>query len=142
MEERITIEKELSKNDVGVTGSHQAGILIPKKEELLRFFPELDKSLENPRVSLSFWDDSNTVWHFNLIYYNNSFRGGTRNEYRLTGMTKYIRSCNLSAGDKLIMERQDGQYRVSYKRKSEVATETDDSVIRLTINSWKMVSYE
>ena len=142
MEERITIEKELSKNDVGVTGSHQAGILIPKKEELLKFFPELDKSLENPRVSLAFWDDSNTIWHFNLIYYNNQFRGGTRNEYRLTGMTKYIRSCNLSAGDKLIMERQDGQYRVSYKRKSETETEADDSIIRLTINSWKMVSYE
>lgn len=40
------IRKTLSANDVGATGAHQAGILIPKNPKILAFFPSLDKSVK------------------------------------------------------------------------------------------------
>ncbi|TPN68808.1 hypothetical protein FJ980_32960, partial [Mesorhizobium sp. B1-1-5] len=40
-----SIAKALSANDTGDTGGHQAGILVPKEEGILAFFPELDRSL-------------------------------------------------------------------------------------------------
>src|SRR5215469_7482404 len=46
------IRKTLSANDVGSTGAHQAGILIPKDPKILAFFPTLDASTKNPRISL------------------------------------------------------------------------------------------
>lgn len=91
-----SISKILSLNDTGETGGHQAGILIPKGGDILQFFPELDADEKNPRISLYFIDEANQRWKFNFIYYNNKFFGGTRNEYRLTGMTEYIRHTFLS----------------------------------------------
>jgi len=94
--------KELSSNDIGETGSHQSGILIPKNSEILNFFPSLDKNETNPRKSLFFKDArTGTSWEFNFIYYNNK----TRNEYRLTKMTRYINSKNISAGDFIFMSK-------------------------------------
>ena len=87
------ITKTLSANDVGETGGHQAGILVPKEREILSFFPSLNPRDKNPRVTLVFREpDGITRWDFNFIYYNNRFFGGTRNEYRLTCMTKYFRA--------------------------------------------------
>ena len=44
-----TVSKTLSANDVGATGGHQGGILIPKSEaELLLFLPALDPKVKNP----------------------------------------------------------------------------------------------
>ena len=84
------IEKMLSRNDTGETGGHQAGILIPKKPEILSFFPSLNSEEKNPRLLITFHDHMGEQWSFYFIYYNNKFFGGTRNEYRLTGMTKYL----------------------------------------------------
>lgn len=92
-----TIAKVLSANDTGETGGHQAGILVPREERLLSFFPRLDPSQYNPRCHLNFVDDAGTFWEFAFIYYNNKFFDGTRNEYRLTRMTKYIRQANLNS---------------------------------------------
>lgn len=117
-EQRII--KILSSNDTGETGSHQAGILVPKEPELLSFFPQLDAHLYNPRVHLHFLDDCGTFWEFAFIYYNNALFDGTRNEYRLTRMTKYIRQASLAAGDEVILSRQDDVYRVSYARQHQV----------------------
>ena len=100
-----SISKILSSNDTGETGGHQAGILIPKGGDILQFFPELDEEEKNPRTSLYFIDEANQRWKFNFIYYNNKFFGGTRNEYRLTGMTEYIRQNNLKAGDSIVLSR-------------------------------------
>ncbi|QBH97260.1 hypothetical protein EKN56_13150 [Limnobaculum zhutongyuii] len=111
------VVKILSANDTGETGGHQAGILIPKDKELLSFFPVLNEKLYNPRAHLHFLDESGTFWEFAFIYYNNIFFGGTRNEYRLTRMTKYIRQARLVAGDELVLLKEDGRYKVSYKRK-------------------------
>ncbi|GAB1458090.1 hypothetical protein MASR2M48_33980 [Spirochaetota bacterium] len=43
MEEALSkqVVKKLSKNDLGLTGSHQAGILVPRVDEILNFFPFL-----------------------------------------------------------------------------------------------------
>ncbi|WP_080423447.1 EcoRII N-terminal effector-binding domain-containing protein [Burkholderia ubonensis] len=115
------IAKILSANDTGETGAHQAGILVPKESTLLSFFPALDASHYNPRVHLRFLDDGGSPWEFAFIYYNNALFKGTRNEYRLTRMTKYIRQAGLVAGDELILSCDSERYRVSHRRKDKTA---------------------
>lgn len=139
---KVAIEKTLSANDLGITGSHQAGMLIPKQEDLLSFFPTLDASSNNPRVTLHFMDSTNFCWKFNFIYYNNKFRGGTRNEYRLTGMTAYLRSCNLKPGDVMILRREDDEYTISYRRQDEPVNVAEGNVVRLVLNdAWKIIDF-
>ncbi len=132
------IRKELSANDTGETGGHQAGILVPKDPEILSFFPPLDGSKKNPRHLLNFTDGSEEKWGFSFIYYNNKFFGGTRNEYRLTCMTEFMRSHNLKAGDELVLSREDGScYRISFKRKHDPVSA--DGKLRLG-STWKVVA--
>lgn len=133
-----SISKILSANDTGDTGGHQAGLLVPKEPEILEFFPRLDKRQKNPRYHLAFYDESDTRWEFAFIYYNNKFFGGTRNEYRLTRMTPFMRMSGLHAGDELILQRDnDGRRHVRYKRriKSRIS---DDGILRLG-SSWKVI---
>jgi hypothetical protein len=92
--------KKLSPNDAGKTGTHQAGILVPKESEILSFFPTLEKGIKNPRQTIVMFEEKdNTRWEFSYIHYNNKLFGGTRNEYRLTGMTNYLRSANANTDD-------------------------------------------
>lgn len=132
------ISKILSANDTGETGAHQAGILVPKEKEVLSFFPELDKTVKNPRVHLSFEDESGKMWEFAFIYYNGKFFDGTRNEYRLTRMTKYIKSEGLSPEDEVILEKDDaGNYKVKSARKNMVKTTTAGALI--LSGGWKVI---
>ncbi|TPL38887.1 EcoRII N-terminal effector-binding domain-containing protein [Mesorhizobium sp. B2-4-6] len=132
-----TIAKVLSANDTGETGGHQAGILVPKEERLLSFFPRLDPTLYNPRCHLMFLDDGGTFWEFAYIYYNNALFDGTRNEYRLTRMTKYIRQANLVVGDEIILTRDDdNRYRVTHQRKKQ--TKQTKGVLKLG-TGWRVV---
>ena len=137
-----TISKILSSNDSGETGAHQAGLLIPRQERILSFFPRLDASRLNPRVHLQFEDDAGCFWTFAFIYYNNRFFGGTRNEYRLTRMTRYIREAGLVTGDEIRMHRHSsGNYSISYKRRYKQAVsvnEAAETVIKLGAG-WKVV---
>ena len=96
-----TIRKTLSANDAGETGGHQAGILIPRDRRILTFFPQLNTSELNPRTHITFEDAAGTPWEFAFIYYNNRRFGGTRNEYRLTRMTRYIRQATLPVATRL-----------------------------------------
>ncbi|MGJ8720457.1 MAG: EcoRII N-terminal effector-binding domain-containing protein [Salinibacterium amurskyense] len=107
LEHAETFIKTLSANDVGATGAHQAGILIPREPRILDFFPQLDPSKRNPRSSVVFCDtESGVEWDFRYIYYNGALTGdSTRNEYRLTGMTGYIRANGLTAGDGLELSK-------------------------------------
>lgn len=114
------IAKILSANDTGETGGHQAGILVPREPDVLAFFPKLDAATYNPRCHLMFLDDGGTFWEFAFIYYNNKFFDGTRNEYRLTRMTRYIREAGLIVGDEVILSRDGDRYRVSHRRKQQV----------------------
>lgn len=124
------IVKILSSNDSGETGGHQAGILVPKKKEILGFFPSLNGSIKNPRTVLTLRDEHGKVWSFNFIHYNNKFFGGTRNEFRLTGMTKFIRSNGLKAGDEIHFSKDDSSYRLKSKKNNIL-----DGPIKLT-GSW------
>lgn len=133
------VTKVLSPNDVGKTGSHQAGILVPKDRQILSFFPMLDPVARNPRQTLSFVDDDNvTFWDFQYIHYNNKLFGGTRNEYRLTGMTRYFRSKGARAGDEVLLTRDRlGGLQISYHATTSSVHERD--VITLS-GGWKVIS--
>ena len=115
----IAITKVLSLNDTGETGGHQAGILVPKGGDVLRFFPDIGNEEKNPRAAMYFVDQAGKTWKLNFIYYNNKFFDpkGTRNEYRLTGMTAYFRENGLHAGDRItLMHRSDGTDTIEYQR--------------------------
>lgn len=134
------IAKLLSANDTGETGGHQAGILIPREGKLLAFFPHLDPTSLNPRCHIPFLDDDGTFWEFAFIYYNNSFFGGTRNEYRLTRMTKFIRQAGLVQGDEVLLTQMDGRYRVSCRRKRDLSVSKGE-VLRLGTN-WRVIKID
>lgn len=128
------IEKTLSANDTGETGGHQAGILVPKTGGVLPFFPNLDSTRKNPRTRLNVIDDAGRKWNFSFIYYNNRFFGGTRNEYRLTGMTAFFRAFNLKAKDKVILRREPQDViRITFSR-----AQKQTKVLKLSL-SWKIV---
>lgn len=134
MERRIA--KVLSANDTGETGGHQAGILVPKDPHILSFFPPLDQKQYNPRVHLHFLDDVGTFWDLAFIYYNNALFDGTRNEYRLTRMTKYIRLAGLIAGDELILTRNEDRYFVSHRRDRK--SDNSGGVLKLG-TGWRVI---
>ena len=108
MQNETSIEKILTPNDLGKTGSHQMGIAVSKK--LLPFFPPLDETKKNPDCHITIVDkkDGETfLWRF--IHYNNKLHSvhGTRDEYRLTGtgishfLNKYI---DVQPGHVLLLE--------------------------------------
>lgn len=151
MKKRPTaITKILSSNDTGETGGHQAGMLIPKGDDVLMFFPDLGNAEKNPRSAMYFVDDSGKTWKLNFIYYNNKFfdEHGTRNEYRLTGMTAFFRENGLKAGDSItLIHDNNGEDRIEFKRVAEVQVkEVVDAKgqvkKRLVLGTgWKIVDY-
>jgi hypothetical protein len=134
------IAKLLSANDTGETGGHQAGALIPRDSKLLSFFPYLNPETLNPRCHIRFLDDDGIFWEFAFIYYNNAFFGGTRNEYRLTRMTKFIRQAGLAQGDELLLAQDDGRYRLSYRRKKD-SPALKNGVLKLG-TGWRLISID
>jgi len=116
------IKKILSLNDTGETESHQAGIHVPKRKEILQFFPLLNGKVKNPRAEMYFTDEDGQKWKFNFIYYNNKYFGGTRDEYRLTGMTSFIKSKNLKARDCIIFSEENRKYFVRTERANKINT--------------------
>jgi len=134
-----SVSKTLSANDIGATGGHQAGILIPKDPRILNFFPHLDPQQYNPRCHLKFTDSSGTEWDFAFIYYNNVLFSGTRNEYRLTRMTRYIRESGLNVDDEIILTCDDNhKYLLEYKRCTKQNSEKSN-VIKLGAG-WKIIN--
>lgn len=77
--------KRLAANDTLASGAHQAGPYI-SKEFLFDVFPSLNRKEEkNPDKRFELRIDSHTdVRYVRAVWYNNRFRGGTRNEARLT----------------------------------------------------------
>ena len=135
-----TVEKVLSANDTGETGTHQAGLLIPKSLLKLQFFPKLDPSVKNPRCVIDLRDVAGDEWTFNFIYYNNRLFGGTRNEYRLTCVTEFIRRYSLKEGDSVIFKKDGSNYQVDYRRKDQPLKQLSDGskVLRLSGN-WLVI---
>ncbi len=150
MNRPTAITKILSMNDTGETGGHQAGILVPKGGEVLCFFPDLGNEEKNPRCSMYFRDDAGKTWKLNFIYYNNRFfdEKGTRNEYRLTGMTAFFRQNSLKAGDSItLVHLPDGVDEIRYKRNNgpniKVTTAENGQVKKRLVLStdWKVIDY-
>ncbi|MBT6049435.1 MAG: hypothetical protein HOI47_25830 [Candidatus Scalindua sp.] len=132
------IQKILSRNDTGETGGHQAGIHIHKKKEILSFFPVLNKEEKNPRIMITFTDSFEDKWSFSFIYYNNLFFNGTRNEYRLTGMTSFIKTHKLKAGDELSLARDENGFYAIYFSRKNVVQNISAGKLKLG-NSWKVI---
>jgi len=100
--------KQLSPNDLGITGTHQSGILVPKRAEILAALPQLDPTVLNPRCTLELVDLATGVpENVSYIHYNNRITGGTRDEFRITGVTRYLREKAASPGDVLVLETRD-----------------------------------
>jgi hypothetical protein len=135
------ISKVLSANDVGDTGGHQAGMLIPKVSRVLSFFPSLDPNKKNPRCTLRFVDDWKDTWTFAFIYYNNRFFGGTRNEYRLTRMTDFLRRRDAKPGDSIILSRDDSNsYSISIERSTTRKQLASSDRLKLS-SGWKVIDF-
>ena len=134
-----TIKKTLSANDAGETGGHQAGILIPRDRRILTFFPQLNASELNPRTHITFEDAAGTPWEFAFIYYNNRRFGGTRNEYRLTRMTRYIRQAALASGDEIILHRDEhSHYSIRHEFANSARSTRKGSVLTLS-GGWRII---
>lgn len=140
-----TFSKILSANDVGATGGHQGGILIPKSEsELLAFLPPLDQAIKNPDAWIECEDESGAVRRFRFVYYNNKLHdeNGTRNEYRITYMTRYFREVGAREGDSLEISRNEGdtRYVVRVVRAQKERVIEEQGAYRIKISSaWRRV---
>jgi len=138
-----TVSKKLSANDLGLTGTHQSGILIPKNSSILGIFPSLDLSMMNPRKEITIKElDSGDTWRFNFIYYNNKLWGGTRDEYRLTYINKYLRYSNAKRGDSLVFHRSDTEslfMELSANEESHTM-ETGDMHLKVSAGDWRVLS--
>ena len=101
----IEIQKILTENDLGITKSHQAGFLIPLQLMTYGVFPVLSDETLNPRLKLSLVDlESSLRYSVNYIKYNNKHFGGTRNEYRITGIARFLRLNLLKPGDSIVFK--------------------------------------
>ena len=100
--QQLKFVKQLSANDVGATGSHQAGILVPKSD--LSVFPRLKKSVFNPECWIVAVDAHGELWEWRFVYFNGKLHSrGSRNEYRLTGVTPFLQSWHAKTGMTLEM---------------------------------------
>src|SRR5665647_337211 len=97
------VSKVLTPNDLGITGTHQAGIAIPKDPDILAFFPRLDPTRYNPDCHVAVYTPATgDHWQLRFVYYNSKTHGqGTRNEYRLTGTTQMLRDMGPRVGDSI-----------------------------------------
>lgn len=104
-------EKALTKNDTGETGGHQAGIVVPRKNAgLLDFFPALELEEFNPDAWIVCEDPDGEQWKMRYIYYNGktfSPAKSTRNEYRITYMTKFFSKWGAKSGDSVVFTSTD-----------------------------------
>ena len=140
-----TFTKTLSANDVGTTGGHMGGILIPKGEkELLAFLPPLDGNVLNPSAWIDCVTDQGENLRLRFVYYNNRMHApnGTRNEYRITHMTGYLRQAGAKEGDTFEITRTEGNTNYSIRvvaKQIEAPVETDDGPVRIKLSGWRRV---
>lgn len=130
----VRLRKTLTPNDLGATGSHQAGLHIPKA--LRDRFPALDESRLNPDVWLDV-DIDGELHRWRFIHYNNRLLGsGTRDEYRLTHATPTLRALGAAVDDTFELVRiGETAYACRLVRPS-----LDDDVLTLSSSGpWRVV---
>ena len=139
-----TFEKMLTANDTGETGGHQAGIHIPKSQtELLSLLPYLDPTRKNPDAWIEMIDDTGVIWRFRYIYYNNKLhdKGGTRNEYRITHMTKFFRAVGAVEGDIMVISGIPGSdnYTIFIRKGDKGQSLQSGESVRIRLTGWRRV---
>ena len=142
-----TFAKTLSANDVGETDAHMGGILVPKGDgELLAFLPKLDPGVLNPSAWIECITPDGQLLRLRFVYYNNRLHApkGTRNEYRITWLTKFLRDSGAKSGDTFRISREDenSPYRIGVvpAGAAPLVEEEDGPVrIRLTTSAWRRV---
>ena len=99
---RLKFAKILSHNDLGLTGSHQSGILVPRSSPLATLIPQERRDEVNPRRILTpILTNISAPVTSSLIFYNNKARGGTRDEFRLTRTRWLVQQVEAQPGDVL-----------------------------------------
>ncbi|WGW05091.1 EcoRII N-terminal effector-binding domain-containing protein [Tropicibacter oceani] len=138
--------KPLSANDVGSTGAHMGGILIPKGDgELLAFLPHLDPDKYNPSEWIICVTPDGRELRLRYVYYNNRLHkpNGTRNEYRITHLTKYFRTEGAKEGDTFEISKEDGatSYLINVVKAAKEPDEpVEDGPVRIRISTgWRRV---
>lgn len=134
----MKFEKHLSRNDIGLSGSHQSGFLIPKSnKELISFLPDLAPDEINPSRYVDFFDREGTRWRLRYIYYNTKKHSlGTRDEYRITRTSSFMRKHQPREGDVLVLSKsRDGSYLIELVKRRE--NDSLASVVKL--RGWKVV---
>lgn len=130
-ESRTSIIKKLSANDLGLTGGHQSGIVIPKQGEILETLPYLDVETINPFVVIRGYDPVfDKDYNLRYIYYNGKLHGtSTRNEYRITGISAFLKNHAARVEDNLVIQKRRTNF---YTLKIET-NERESLVINRTI---------
>jgi hypothetical protein len=125
-----TYQKLLSANDTGETGTHQAGICVPKEDDkLLLFFPRLDPRDFNPDAWIVCEDNLGERWKMRYIYYNGKLHSrNSRNEYRITHITKFLRKWKARSGDYMVLSStgEAGRYRIEVKSSEHLLRVRED----------------
>ena len=115
--------KFLTRNDLGLTGGHQGGICVPRADKaLLDFFPRLDEGEINPETWIECKDEQGAVWKLRYIYYNGKLHDtSTRNEYRITYMTKFLRESGAMVGDAVVFTSmgEPATFKISIKKNTD-----------------------
>lgn len=133
----LRVQKTLSPNDMGDTGSHQAGIHVPKA--LLNFFPRLDESTLNPRSNLRLQSEQGLAGTCAYIHYNNKVvSDGTRDEYRITWIRSFLTECGARTGD-TIEFTQIGESQYLVKIVASDTRQLADAVVVDLAGGWKTV---
>lgn len=110
----IRVAKVLSRNELGLTGSHQAGVLVPKSSPLMELLPRLDPAEANPSTLIEFEClQLGEVIRVRYVHYNSKVLGtGTRNEQRLTRLGQLFARAGASPGDLLVFSFPKGNFQV------------------------------
>ena len=139
--------KNLTKNDVGETGGHQAGIAVPKADlDLINFFPFLNPEEFNPDSWLNCTDPDGVEWKMRYIYYNGKRFNppkSTRNEYRITHMTKFFSKWGAKSGDDVIFTKtsKKNSFQIRIKKQSNIKENmsTYESNKPIVLRGWSRV---
>jgi len=132
--------KTLTANDTGETGGHQGGICIPRgNKSLIAFFPSLNAAASNPDAWIVCTDPDGEAWRMRYVYYNGKLLGSsTRNEFRLTCMTKFFRKWDARSGDEVRFTSTDQrwQYEIEIVKTEDRASDAPEVIV---LTGWRQV---